>query len=76
MPTLLFSICVVGIGGCLIDESLAGMKLPHHPAFVWSICVFEEFCLMLMLVLKCRNPKNQSGENQTDSIDKHNYIEA
>ena len=66
MPTLLFSIFVVGSGGCLIDESLAGRKLPYPPAFVWSVCVFKEFWLGTLL--KCRKPKNHSGQNQTDSI--------
>ena len=78
MPTLLFSICVVGIGGCLIDESLAGMKLPHHPAYVWSVCVFEEFWLGTW-TLKCRKPKNQSGQNKlilltNITIVKHNFV--
>ena len=78
MPTLLFSICVVGIGGCLIDESLAGMKLPHHPAYVWSVCVFEEFWLGTW-TLKCRKPKKQSGQNKlilltNITIVKHNFV--
>ena len=57
---------VVGSGGCLIDESLAGRKLPYPPAFVWSVCVFKEFWLGTLL--KCRKPKNHSSQNQTDSI--------